>query len=115
MLSIIIVNYLQKDLLLKCVDSVYNVMKAGSFEIVIVNNSAEEDLSEISEKYPLVKIITNENTGFSKANNKAVKQSAGEYLLFLNADTEILADFTEDLENKLADKNYGAVGLKLQF
>lgn len=115
MLSIIIVNYIQKNLLLKCVDSIFSVLKAGAFEVIIVNNSAEEELSEISAKYPLVKIIPNENTGFSIANNMAVKYSTGEYLLFLNADTEIIEDFTGDIVKKLAYKNYGAVGLKLQF
>jgi N-acetylglucosaminyl-diphospho-decaprenol L-rhamnosyltransferase len=115
MLSIIIVNYLQKDLLLGCVESVYNNLSKNSFEIIIVNNSKEEQLAEISAKYPLVKFIPNENTGFSKANNLAFKQASGEYLLFLNADTEILADFTNDLIKKFKNIKYGAIGLKLKF
>lgn len=115
MLSIIIVNYLQKDFLQKCVASIYKNLAKGSYDVTIVNNSKHEDLSEISLMFADVKIIPNENTGYSKGNNLGVKQTTGEYLLFLNADTEILSDFINDLINKLEKINYGAVGLRLQF
>jgi len=115
MLSIIIVNYLQKDFLRKCVALIHKNLARDSFEVIVVNNSPQEDLSEISGKFTAVKIISNKNTGFSKANNLGVKNASGEYLLFLNADTEILADFTNELLNQFKSKNYGAVGLGLRF
>lgn len=115
MLSIVIVNYLQKDLLLKCIASLHKSLQKGKFEVIVINNSKEEDISQIYELFPGVLIIQNENTGFSKANNLAVKHSKGDYLLFLNADTEILADFTNDLIDKFKNIKYGAVGLKLKF
>jgi N-acetylglucosaminyl-diphospho-decaprenol L-rhamnosyltransferase len=115
MLSIIIVNYLQKDFLKKCVASIHKNLARDSFEVIVVNNSQQEDLSEIPGKFTSVKIVPNENTGFSKANNLGVKNASGEYLLFLNADTEIPADFTNDLLNHFKNKNYGAIGLRLRF
>jgi GT2 family glycosyltransferase len=115
MISIIIVNYLQKDFLAKCVQSVYQNLNNNSFEAIVVNNSKQEDLSGLKKSYPLLKITENENTGYSKANNIGAKQAGGEYLLFLNADTEIKNDFTEDLIRKFQKVEYGAVGLKLRF
>lgn len=115
MLSIIIVNYLQKELLGRCLASITDNLKPGRYEIIVVNNSNRDDLAEIKNIFPGVLIIPNENTGFSKANNLAAKQAAGEYLLFLNADTEFLSDFTNDLFEKFSQIKYGAIGLGLQF
>lgn len=115
MLSIIIVNYLQKKLLERCVASIYDLIPNGEFEIIIVNNSPEESLTEISQAYPNTIILPSENTGFSKANNLGVKHSKGEHLLFLNADTELTIDFTAQLYKELSGLNYGAVGLGMQF
>ena len=114
MISIIIINYLQKDFLAKCVQSIYKNFNKN-VEVIIINNSKEENLSDLKEFYPLLTIIENENTGYSKANNLAAKRAKGEYLLFLNADTEILNDFTEDLVSKFQNVEFGAVGLKLQY
>jgi len=114
MISIIIINYLQKDFLAKCVQSIYKNFNKN-VEVIIVNNSKEENLSDLKEFYPLLTIIENENTGYSKANNLAAKRAKGEYLLFLNADTEILNDFTEDLVSKFRNFDFGAAGLKLQY
>jgi GT2 family glycosyltransferase len=114
-ISIIIVNYLQKDFLEKCVQSTYKNLNPSNFEIIIVNNSEEDDLSTLKTSYPQLTILENQNTGYAKANNLAVKHSKGEFLLFLNADTEILNDFTEDLINNFKNREFGAVGLKLQY
>lgn len=115
MLSIIIVNYRQKGFLAKCISSLCRHLPQNAFEVIVVNNSKEESLSEISAAHPGVRIIENENTGFSTANNIGAKYAKGEFLLFLNADTELLSDFTAGLYSGLTDLNFGAVGLKLQF
>ncbi|MCI0449940.1 MAG: glycosyltransferase family 2 protein [Chlorobi bacterium] len=114
MISIIIVNYRQKDFLAKCVQSIYSNLNNNNFEVIIVNNSKEENLSDLKKSFHL-QIIESENTGFSKANNLAAKVVKGEHLLFLNADMEIVNDFTEDLINKFQNTDFGAVGLKLQY
>lgn len=115
MISIIIVNYRQKELLSECISSVYKSIPAGKHEIIIVNNSPEENLDEIQNTHSGIKIISNSNTGFSAANNLAAKHAVGEYYLFLNADTKILQNFNEDLF-RLAEKDKtGAIGLGLQF
>lgn len=88
--SIVIVNYNVKDLVDNCIASIYKSNTAGhSIEIFMVdNNSIDGSPAFISKKYPDVKVITNdENIGFSKANNIALKQAAGKYVLILNPDT----------------------------
>lgn len=115
MISIIIINYFQKDYLLKCLESVFTNIKHSEYEVIIINNSPAENLNDIASRFIGVQIIENDNKGFSQANNLAVKKAKGEYLLFLNADTEILSDFSEDLFENFKNVKFGAIGLGLQF
>ena len=70
MISIIIINYRQKEFTIKCVRSVFASITGCPFEAIVVNNSPEEDLKALEVEFPAVKIITNENKGFSHANNR---------------------------------------------
>lgn len=112
MVSVIIINYKQGELLRKCVKTIFEKISSYPFEIIIVNNSPEEDLSSIRTNSE-VEILVNENKGFSQASNLGVKHSNGEYLFFLNADTIIRNDFLKDSIEKLKDESVGAIGLKL--
>ncbi len=60
-------------------------------EIYVIDNaSADNSAQMVQEKYPQFKLIANkENLGFAKANNQALKQVTGQYILLLNPDTEI--------------------------
>ena len=100
-LSIIILSYNTKDLTLDCLKSIFlqyeKELKEGIFEIVVVDNASTDGSPSAISKFQLslsnkesVKIIENkENYGFSKGNNIGAKAARGEYLLFLNSDTEI--------------------------
>ena len=58
----------------------------------------------------------NNNLGFSKANNLAVKHSHGEYLLFLNTDTILTEDTPKVLSDYLEqNKDVGAIGARITF
>jgi len=96
-LSVIIVNYNVKYFLEVCIHSVMRATKGMVTEIFVVdNNSSDDSCSFIKNRFPEVKLIENkENKGFSKANNQAVAQSSGEYILFLNPDTVMPEDFFE--------------------
>jgi len=113
MISIIIINYRQKEFTIKCVRSVFASTTGCPFEVIVVNNSPEEDLKALEVEFPAVKIITNENKGFSHANNRGAVLAKGEYLFFLNADTIVRKDFTEDFLKTFEEKKFGAAGLKL--
>jgi len=89
-ISIIIVNYNVKDLLDNCIASIYKANTKNNYiEIFVVdNNSIDGSANFIRNKYPEVKLFVNRsNIGFSKANNIALKQAKGNYVLILNPDT----------------------------
>ncbi|MGN9078259.1 glycosyltransferase family 2 protein [Oliverpabstia intestinalis] len=120
--SIIIPNKDHIDDLKLCVESIINKSTYHNYEILIVeNNSTEketfayyENLSKLQKK---VRVIT-WKSGFNYAaiNNYAVQNCDGEYLLFLNNDTEIITtDWLEQMIGICQRTDVGAVGTKLYF
>jgi N-acetylglucosaminyl-diphospho-decaprenol L-rhamnosyltransferase len=117
-ISIIIVNYNGQKFLKDCLTSILEQVQNINYEVVIVDNSSVDDsVKIIQNQFPTFKLICSDsNLGFGKANNVAVKQSQGEYLLFLNTDTI----FTENTPKILSDyltenQDVGAVGSRLTF
>ncbi|HQK98411.1 MAG TPA: glycosyltransferase family 2 protein [Bacteroidia bacterium] len=90
-LSVIIVNYNVKYFLQQCLQSVQKACKGLDTEVFVVdNNSKDGSVEMVQELFPEVKLIANkDNTGFSKANNQAMRISKGEYVLLLNPDTVV--------------------------
>lgn len=88
-LSIIIVNYNAKDFLLKSIKSIYKTIKNVSFEIFVVDNASFDGVEEVlKQNFPKVNFIqNNQNFGFSKANNQAIRIARGKFILLLNPDT----------------------------
>ena len=88
-ISIIIVNWNTKRLLLDCLASVFKTVQNVSMEIWVVDNaSIDGSVEAVRHSYPDVKIIqNNKNLGFAAANNKAFKRMMGRYALLLNTDT----------------------------
>ncbi|MBU4305736.1 MAG: glycosyltransferase family 2 protein [Candidatus Omnitrophica bacterium] len=115
-LSIIIVNWNVKNYLENCIASLYNTVKNISFEIIVVdNNSIDASVEMIKNKFSQVILIENkENIGFAKANNQAIKESKGEFILLLNPDTIVLKDSILKMYNFLKEhKEAGMVGPKI--
>ena len=90
-LSIIIVNYNTRELLRRCLCSIFSQATEMDFEVFVVDNASTDGSREMLEQeFPQVKkIYFHENRGFSAANNEAIKQTAGEYVLLLNSDTDV--------------------------
>lgn len=93
-LSVIIVNYNVKHFLEQCLHSVYKAAQDIETEIFVVdNNSVDGSAQLIREKFPKLHFIENkENVGFSRANNQAIRQAKGKYILLLNPDTVVEED-----------------------
>ncbi|MGZ5283029.1 MAG: glycosyltransferase [Bacteroidia bacterium] len=121
-LSVIIVNYNVKYFLQQ---ALLSVLKAADYlkdssgfdtEIWVVdNNSKDGSVELVQEHFPQVKLITNkDNTGFSFANNQAIKQSSGEYILLLNPDTVVPEDnFAKAVAFMDAHADAGGLGVRM--
>ena len=82
---------------------------------VVDNNSVDGSVELIKQKFPQVKLIVNTvNTGFSVANNQAIKLAIGKYILLLNPDTVVQEDtFEKTLAFMDADASIGGLGIKM--
>ncbi len=120
-LSIVIVSYNTRDLLINCLESIYKNSGNLNLEIIVVDNaSSDGTVSSIknyisSTKIDNSKLIENKkNLGFSKANNIGVKQSKGKYVLFLNPDTVIYENTLEGMVRFMeSNKDAGAATCKV--
>ena len=90
-LSIVIVNYNVRFYLEQCLLSVEKALTGVGGEVFVVDsNSTDDSVSYLRGKFPWVRYIENkENVGFSRANNQAIREARGEYVLLLNPDTFI--------------------------
>jgi GT2 family glycosyltransferase len=94
-LSIIIVNWNTRELLHGCLKTVrLNIesIPASLIETLVVDNASSDGSGAmIREHFPWVQLIENqENGGFARGNNQAIRESRGRYVLLLNPDTELL-------------------------
>ncbi len=115
-LSIIVVNYNVKYFLEQCLKAVQKAMAGIEAEVWVVdNNSVDGSVEMLAEKFKWVKVIANlQNTGFSKANNQAIKTSSGEYVLLLNPDTVVEEDtFLKCIEFMDQNPQAGALGVRM--
>ncbi len=115
-LSIIIVNWNSKDYLRKCVQSIHATTHGLEYEIVVIDGASYDGCGEmLAKEFPTVKFIQcDKNVGFARANNLAFEQSRGEFVLFLNPDTEVRGDAIKTLRQALDQINgIGMVGAKL--
>lgn len=117
-LSIVIVNYNTKKLTIDCIQSVLKSNLSFQYEIFVVDNaSSDGSVVQIQNLFPQVHTISNkENVGFSKANNQAIRECNGRYVLLLNSDT-IVNDNTLDKVICFMDRetNIGAVGCEVNL
>ncbi len=90
-ISIIIVSYRVKQLLLICLKSIEDTCQDLEYEIVLVDNCSDDGTVDfVRSKYQRINLIANKtNIGFAQANNQAYQASRGEYLLLLNPDTVV--------------------------
>ncbi len=116
-LSIIVLSYNTRDLLRKCLQSVKKTKKNKyEIETIVVDNASTDGSPEmIRKEFSWVKLIkSKKNLGFAGGNNLGLKKARGEYILFLNSDTEIepqaLIEMIKFMER---DSQIGAVAPKI--
>lgn len=117
-ISIVIVSWNTLSLLRDCLKSVYDETSKHSFEIFVVDNHSPDGSAEmVAHEFPEVRLIANtDNKGFAPANNQALEQAEGKYIMLLNPDTVVkngaidkMIDYAE--QNK--DQRLGILTCKL--
>jgi GT2 family glycosyltransferase len=119
---VVIVNWNGKDILQKCLSSLFTNTASSECKVVVVDNSSKDGSIEmLRQDFPQVTLITNAaNAGFSKANNQAIRlalQNGARQILLLNNDVEItdpkwLEEFSDVLES---NPEIGLVGCKMLY
>ncbi len=120
-LSIVIVNYNVEHFLEQCLTSVERAvarMEAAGFgaEVWVVDNrSVDGSCAMVRAKFPWVRLeALEENGGFSKGNNVAIRKSTGRWVLLLNPDTVVREDtFVEALRYADAHPKLGGMGVPM--
>jgi GT2 family glycosyltransferase len=115
-LSVVIVNYNVRYFLEQALYAVRKACLGIESEILVVDNhSADGSCEMVRRAFPEVRLIENkENVGFSKANNQAIRESKGEYVLLLNPDTVVEEDcFRKVLQFMDKTPDAGAAGVKM--
>lgn len=118
-LSIIIVSYNAKDILQRCLESIFQHTQNLNFEVIVVDNASTDGaigvLKEYEKKYSLLKVIySKENLGFAKANNLGARQAKGKYLLLLNNDTILIENAPKLMFNWLeAHHNFAVASCQI--
>ncbi|MCL4706840.1 glycosyltransferase family 2 protein [bacterium] len=92
--TIIIVSFNTKALLLDCLRSLYQWKSRLSCEIIVVDNASRDETPEaVTRNFPGVIVVRNvHNVGFAGANNQGIAIARGKYLLLLNPDTLFVED-----------------------
>lgn len=114
--SVVIVNYNTRELLINTISSIVQYTRAVSYEIIVVDNDSEDgSLDRVKELFPeVITVQSNENIGFGRANNLGAQYASGEYLFLLNSDTLLVSDAISELYKYAVEhKTIGAVGARL--
>ncbi|MFA4999869.1 MAG: glycosyltransferase family 2 protein [Patescibacteria group bacterium] len=100
-LSIIIVSWNVKDKLRENLRALFASSGDFKFEVFVVDNaSADGSVAMVRDEFPTVRLIANEdNFGFAKANNQAIRQATGEFILLLNPDMRVRPDTLGNILN----------------
>lgn len=124
-LSIIILNYNVKELLLDCLESVFaSKGKLDRWQVIVVDNASNDgSVGAVKERYVSpstslrVDLIENQsNLGFAAGNNLGVKKAKAPVILFLNPDTVVVDHaIQKSLEVLLSNPDFGAMTCKVEL
>lgn len=116
--SIIIPVFNKVEYTKKCLEALFKNTPGDIYEIIVVDNASSDETPEFLKRMiNKLEVITNqENMGFTSACNQGAKIAKGNYLVFLNNDTEPQPGWLESMV-KLAesDSKIGIVGSKLVY
>ena len=95
--SIIIINFNGGDIVHECINSIYETV-TSRFEIILIDNKSSDSSHEkCKKKWPEIKLIQNEENIGLTARNIGIKESKGEFIVFLDSDTVVTNGWLENL------------------
>jgi len=115
LVSIIVLNWNQKEILARCFDSLKNI-NYDNFEVIMVDNgSIDGSVEYVRENYPWIRVIENgENLGCGCAFNIGMRYAKGKYLVNLANDTAVDPNFVSELVSIFeGDSSIGAIQSKI--
>lgn len=119
--SILIPNKDHLDDLKRCISSIVEKSSYDNYEIIVIENNSTTDeifaYYEELKKNPDIRVVTYEGDfNYSAINNFGERYAAGEYILLLNNDTQVITlDWIEELLMYAQREDVGAVGAKLYY
>ena len=114
--SVVIVTYNVREFLEQALQSVESASAGLEVETWVVDNDSADGSAEmVRQRFPDVRLIANEeNVGFAVANNQAIRQAAGRYVLVLNPDTILQEDTLRTMVAFMDDHpDAGAAGCRI--
>jgi GT2 family glycosyltransferase len=121
MISIIIPFKDKIELLEKCIESIFQKSSYQNYEVILVDNNSKEKktfvyLESLKNNVQIEFLKYEEIFNFSAINNFAVEYVNGEYILFLNNDTEVISEnWLDEMVKCFEDEKVGAIGAKLLY
>ena len=115
-LSVIIVSYNVRYYLAQCLASVERALQGIDGDVWVVDNHSKDNtVAYVRQHFPWVHVIASiHNLGFSRANNLAIRQSNGRYVLLLNPDTIVPENMLKAILQVVEEhKDAGAIGCKM--
>ena len=115
--SVIIPTHGQIDYALRCLASIAAHPPQATIEVIVIDDATGDESTACLAAVEGIRLIVNpRNLGFLRSCNAAARVAAGEYLLFLNNDTQVLAGWLDALLTTFrAHDRVGAVGSKLLY
>ena len=115
--SVVIPTFNNVDYTIRCLASIHAHLPNVSFEIIVVDDGSSDDTASIVSAIPNLRFVRNEsNCGFLRTANKGALLARGQYVLFLNNDTQVLAGWLDSLIDVFAKvPNAGIAGSKLIY
>lgn len=115
--SIVIPTKDAPEMLRRCLESVFAKTSHHEFEVILMDNeTTNEDAHRVMDQYRVRRISFPNPFNFSRANNQGANVATGEFLVFLNNDTEVItSSWLDHLLYYAEQPDVGAVGALLVY
>lgn len=117
-LSIVVPAYNAEKTIKECVDSVISQVTKYNYELIVINDGSTDNTSHIVESIAdtHIKLINQDNRGFSGARNRGIDESCGKYIMFLDSDDMLVSNCIDKMMDEVVNNNADIVqGSYLSF